>query len=131
MSKNLLVSNDECVLQDIPFLFSVIDSLTLLSKRVPESKVFADSLPIAQYETTAGLPLYVFVRIIYNKYFGKPDFLNGGAYKWEGIMINNQPIGGLKLIYDRLGVVVPPDEPYLLSLNLNTILPPMIQFQDD
>lgn len=130
MSKSLLRNIDPCVVTDIPFLFSVIDSLTLLSKRVPESKVFADALPVAEYETNAGLPLYVFVRIIYNKYFGKPDFLNGGAYIWEGIMVNNQPIGGLKLIYDRLGVEVPPDEPYLLTLKMNTILPPMIQFMN-
>lgn len=126
MSKNLLRTVDQCIVTDIPFLFSVIDSLNLLSKRVPESKVFADALPVTDYETTAGLPLYVFVRIIYNKYFGKPNFLEGQGYIWEGIMVNNQPIGGLKFIYDRLGVAVPPDEPYLLTLQMSTILPPMI-----
>lgn len=128
MSKNLILTTEDCLVNDIPFLMSVIDSLTVLSKRVPESKVFADSLPISEYETTAGLPLYIFVRIIYNKYFGKPDFKNGEGYIWEGIMVNNQPIGGLKLIYDRLNVKVPDDEPYLLSINMSTILPPMIQY---
>lgn len=123
MSKNFIMNNDDCIINDIPFIFSLIDSLTLLSKRVPESKVFADALPVSEYETTAGLPLYVFVRIIYNKYFGKPDFKAGGGYIWEGIIVNGQPIGGLKLIYDRLNVKVPDDEPYLLAVGINANLP--------
>jgi hypothetical protein len=130
MSKNFIVSNDDCILNDIPFLFSLIDSLTVLSKRVPESKVFADSLPVSEYETTAGLPLYVFVRIIYNKYFGKPNFEAGDGYKWEGIMVNGQPIGGLKLIYDRLNVKVPDDEPYLLIVGINASLPAIARFNN-
>jgi hypothetical protein len=129
MSKNFLVANNEITINDIPFLFSLIDSLTVLSKRVPESKVFTDSLPVSEYETTAGLPLYVFVRIIYNKYFGKPDFKAGDGYKWEGIMVNGQPIGGLKLIYDRLNVKVPDDEPYLMYIGINALLPAILRYQ--